>query len=93
MVCCSFVVFAQKPQDYPIQPVPFTSVKLTDHFWTSRIETNRTATIPASFARCVSTGRVKNFEMAAARSGKFCTTYPFDDTDLYKTIEGASYMQ
>lgn len=91
MVCCSFGVFAQKQQDYPIQPVPFTSVKLTDPFWTSRIETNRTATIPASFARCVSTGRVKNFEMAAARSGKFCTTYPFDDTDIYKTIEGASY--
>lgn len=81
---------AQK-QDYPIQPVPFTSVKLTDQFWTSRIETNRTATIPASFARCESTGRVKNFVMAAEHKGKFCTTYPFDDTDIYKTIEGASY--
>ena len=88
--CCSFSAYAQK-QDYPIQPVPFTSVTLTDQFWTSRIETNRTATIPASFARCESTGRVKNFEMAAERKGKFCTTYPFDDTDIYKTIEGASY--
>ncbi len=81
---------AQK-QDYPIQPVPFTSVKLNDQFWSSRIETNRTATIPASFARCESTGRVKNFVMAAEHKGKFCTTYPFDDTDIYKTIEGASY--
>ncbi|WP_428329963.1 glycoside hydrolase family 127 protein [Mucilaginibacter sp.] len=87
---CSLSAFAQK-QDYPIQPVPFTSVKLTDQFWTSRIETNRTATIPASFARCESTGRVKNFTMAAEHKGKFCTTYPFDDTDIYKTIEGASY--
>ncbi|MFS2185363.1 glycoside hydrolase family 127 protein, partial [Mucilaginibacter sp. Mucisp84] len=43
------------------------------------------------FARCENTGRVKNFEMAAARSGKFCTKFPFDDTDIYKTIEGASY--
>lgn len=83
-------VSAQK-QDYPIQPVAFTSVKLTDSFWTQRIETNRTVTIPASFARCESTGRVKNFQMAAERKGKFCTTYPFDDTDIYKTIEGASY--
>ena len=81
---------AQK-QDYPIKPVPFTSVKLSDQFWSSRIETNRTATIPASFARCESTGRVKNFVMAAEHKGKFCTTYPFDDTDIYKTIEGASY--
>ena len=90
MACYSFSAYAQK-QDYPIQPVPFTSVKLTDQFWTSKIETNRTATIPASFARCESTGRVKNFEMAAEHKGKFCTTYPFDDTDIYKTIEGASY--
>ncbi|MBK0377731.1 glycoside hydrolase family 127 protein [Mucilaginibacter segetis] len=81
---------AQK-QDYPIQPVAFTNVKLTDHFWTSRIETNRTVTIPASFERCKTTGRVKNFEMAAEHKGKFCTVYPFDDTDIYKTIEGASY--
>jgi len=86
----SLSAYAQK-QDYPIQPVPFTSVKLTDQFWTNRIETNRTATIPASFARCESTGRVKNFVMAAEHQGKFCTTYPFDDTDIYKTIEGASY--
>ena len=90
LACCSLSAYAQK-QDYPIQPVAFTSVKLTDQFWSSRIETNRTATIPASFARCESTGRVKNFEMAAEHKGKFCTTYPFDDTDIYKTIEGASY--
>jgi uncharacterized protein len=90
ITCFSLGAFAQK-QDYPIQPVPFTSVKLSDHFWTSRIETNRTVTIPASFARCESTGRVKNFVMAAEHKGKFCTVYPFDDTDIYKTIEGASY--
>ena len=90
LACSSLGVFAQN-RDYPIQPVPFTSVKLSDHFWTTRIETNRTVTIPASFARCESTGRVKNFQMAAEHKGKFCTVYPFDDTDIYKTIEGASY--
>ncbi|NVM63251.1 hypothetical protein FHW88_001527 [Mucilaginibacter sp. SG538B] len=84
------IAYAQT-KDYPIKPVSFTNVKLNDKFWTPRIETNRTVTIPASFARCENTGRVKNFEMAAARSGKFCTKFPFDDTDIYKTIEGASY--
>lgn len=83
-------VFAQRA-DYPIQAVPFTKVKLTDKFWLPRIETNHKVTIPASFARCEETGRVKNFEMAAAHSGKFCTIFPFDDTDIYKTIEGASF--
>ena len=77
--------------DYTIQPVDFTKVKLTDNFWSPRIKINQTVTIPASFDRCESTGRVKNFEMVAAKSGKFCTTYPFDDTDIYKTIEGASF--
>lgn len=81
--------FAQP--DYPFTPVPFTEVRLHDSFWQPRLETNRTVTIPASFEQCRLTGRIKNFEMAAARAGKFCTKYSFDDTDVYKTIEGASY--
>lgn len=89
-ILCTTMAAAQV-KDYPIQPVSFTKVKLDDHFWLPRIETNRRVTIPASFARCQNTGRVSNFEMAAARKGSFCTKYPFDDTDIYKTIEGASY--
>lgn len=88
-----FIAVASLAQqkDYAIQAVNFTNVKLTDKFWLPRIQTNHTVTIPASFARCESTGRVKNFEMAASRSGKFGTVFPFDDTDIYKTIEGASF--
>lgn len=83
-------VFAQH-KDYPIKPMVFNEVHLTDNFWLPRLKINETVTIPASFERCEKTGRVKNFVMAAERSGKFCTLYPFDDTDIYKTIEGASY--
>ena len=86
----SLPVLAQK-KDYAIKEVNFTQVKLSDKFWLPRIETNRTVTIPASFERCENTGRVKNFVMAAQHQGKFCTRYPFDDTDIYKTIEGASF--
>lgn len=82
---------AQAKKDYPIQAIPFTNVKVNDNFWRPRLEVNRTVTIPSSFEQCKITGRIKNFEMAAAREGKFCTVYPFDDTDIYKTIEGASY--
>jgi len=78
--------------DYPIQPVPFTSVKLTDNFWAPRIKKNASVTIPIAFGFCESTGRVKNFEIAAGLdTGKFQTIYPFDDSDVYKIIEGASY--
>jgi uncharacterized protein len=78
--------------DYPIQPVPFTSVKLTDNFWAPRIKKNATVTIPIAFGYCESTGRVKNFEIAGRLdTGKFRTIYPFDDSDVFKIIEGASY--
>ncbi|MFN8210021.1 MAG: glycoside hydrolase family 127 protein [Bacteroidales bacterium] len=78
--------------DYPIQPVPFTSVKLTDDFWASRIRKNAEVTIPIAFGYCTSTGRIKNFEVAGKLdTGRFRTIYPFDDSDVFKIIEGASY--
>lgn len=78
--------------DYPIQPVPFTSVKLTDNFWAPRIKKNATVTIPIAFSYCESTGRVKNFEIAGGLdTGRFQTIYPFDDSDVFKIIEGASF--
>jgi DUF1680 family protein len=78
--------------DYPIQPVPFTSVKLTDSFWAPRIKKNADVTIPIAFHYCETTGRVKNFEIAGGiDTGRFQTIYPFDDSDVFKIIEGASY--
>jgi DUF1680 family protein len=78
--------------DYPIKPVPFTSVKLTDNFWAEKVKKNAEVTIPIAFGYCESTGRVKNFEIAGGLdTGKFQTIYPFDDSDVFKIIEGASY--
>ena len=37
-------------------------------------------------------GRIDNFLAAAGkRENKICSEFPFDDTDVYKWIEGASY--
>lgn len=78
--------------DYPIQPVQFTSVRLTDDFWAPRIKRNADVTIPIAFSYCESTGRVRNFEIAGGLdTGKFQTIYPFDDSDVFKIIEGASF--
>lgn len=78
--------------DYPIQPVPFTAVKLTDGFWAPRILKNADVTIPIAFSYCESSGRIKNFEIAGKLdTGTFKTLYPFDDSDVFKIIEGASY--
>ena len=76
---------------YPIQPIPFHRVQLQDNFWAPRIETVRTVTIPATLRKNEETGRVKNFEVAAGTiPGGVCTRFPFDDSDLYKSIEGAA---
>lgn len=78
--------------DYPIQGVPFNEVKISDQFWLPKIETNRTVTIPASFAKCEEMGRMDNFLIAGGKmKGKVKGEMPFDDTDVYKIIEGASY--
>jgi DUF1680 family protein len=78
--------------DYPVQPVPFTQVRFEDDFWAPRLETNRTVTIPHVFAMSEETGRVENFAIAGGIvEGQQCGIYPFDDSDVFKTIEGASY--
>lgn len=78
-------------KDYPIQPVPFTQVKVDDKFWAPKIEVNREVTIPYVLKMCEVHGRIANFKAAADHSGAKLSVYPFDDTDLYKAIEGASY--
>jgi len=88
---------AQAPKaDYPAAPVPFTDVHLTDGFWAPRLEINRTVTIPHVIRMSEETGRVRNFDLAAsalagAADGKYCSRFPFDDSDVYKVIEAASY--
>ena len=78
--------------DYKIQGVPFNEVKINDQFWLPKIETNRTVTIPASFAKCEEMGRMDNFLIAGGKmKGRIKGEMPFDDTDVYKIIEGASY--
>lgn len=84
---------AQKKQaDYPIQPVDFTHVHVNDHFWAPKMQVNADVSIPYVLDKCQQTGRIDNFlEAAGTKKGDKLTEYPFDDTDLYKVIEGASY--
>lgn len=78
---------------YPYSPVPFTSVKVTDSFWGQRLKASREVTIPLAFSKCEESGRYENFVKAAHPSENYKVEgLPFDDTDVYKTIEGASYL-
>ena len=78
---------------YPITPVQFTSVKVGDGFWGQRLKASREVTIPLAFSKCEETGRYENFVKAAHPSEEYeVGGLAFDDTDVYKTIEGASYV-
>ena len=93
---CSISMNMAFPQQvwpsYPIGPVPFTSVHVNDNFWAPRIRTNHEITIPIAIQKCRETGRIKNFKIAGKlEKGSFCSLYPFDDSDIYKIIEGASF--
>src|SRR5262252_2076617 len=92
----SLLTLPAQERDYPVKPVPFTAVHVNDGFWAPRIEINRTVTIPFAFQKDEETGRLDNFIRAAeALKGEPHDTkppgYPFDDTDIYKVIEGAAY--
>lgn len=95
LLACSTYAQQQKPaihSGYPIDPVPFTSVKVTDNFWGQRLRASREVTIPLAFSKCESEGRYENFVKAAHPSDDYKVEgFSFDDTDVYKTIEGASY--
>jgi DUF1680 family protein len=81
----------QHQHDYPIRPVSFTQVRTEKGFWHDRIEINRTVTIPYDFRKCEETGRISNFAKAGGlQKGKFEGIF-FNDSDLYKVIEGAAY--
>lgn len=79
---------------YPINPVPFTAVKVTDGtFWGQRLRAAREVTVPLAFSKCESEGRYRNFVQCQNPSPDYPPSgFSFDDTDVYKTIEGASYM-
>ncbi|UCE42830.1 MAG: glycoside hydrolase family 127 protein, partial [Candidatus Aminicenantes bacterium] len=95
--CISVIVLAgiacQKgvKRDYPVQPVEFTKVKVTDDFWLPRIETNQRVTIPFAMQQNVETGRVENFAIAGRLIEGEYKGERYNDTDVYKVMEGAAY--
>lgn len=97
LICAALPAQQSPKRDYPIQPVPFTAVHVNDEFWAPRMEVNRKVSIPTAFEQCERTGRIENFVRAAMvlqhkdLTDKHAPGYPFDDTDPYKVIEGASY--
>jgi DUF1680 family protein len=93
LVVVAFLSFAPAAplHDYPIRAVPASAVTIDDEFWKPKIEINRTVTIPYILKQNEDTGRVANFEKAAGKKAGPYEGRRFNDTDVYKIIEAASY--
>src|SRR6476646_955984 len=80
-----------RPADYPISPVPLAQVKVTGGFWETKLETNRTVTIPHIRDQNEKTGRVDNLRNGAGKMAGDYQGRRFNDTDVYKIVEAASF--
>ncbi|MEZ5010654.1 MAG: glycoside hydrolase family 127 protein [Bacteroidales bacterium] len=76
---------------YPITSLSLTSVIIKDNFWLPIIERNRTITIPYAFGKCEETGRIDNFSKAAGLMEGDYEGMRYNDSDVYKILEGACY--
>ena len=66
-------------------------LKISDNFWEKRLDVNKEITIPATFKKSEETGRISNFAKAGgSEEGSFEGIF-FNDSDVFKIIEGASY--
>jgi DUF1680 family protein len=77
--------------DYSIRAVPATDVRMEDEFWRPRIDVNRTVTLPHILKQNEATGRVRNFAKASGKVEGPFEGRRYNDTDVYKAIEAASY--
>jgi len=84
-------IFAADPPTKPLTPVPFTDVTLGGDFWGPRLAATRRGTLAQNFEQCEKTGRIDNLRHAAAGSGEY-KGYFFNDSDVFKAIEGACYQ-
>ena len=74
-----------------IRQVDFSNVKITDNFWSPRLKKHVTTTLPVCMEQIEhKTGRIRNFENAAKRSGEHSGIF-YDDSDVYKALEGMAY--
>ncbi|MFD1140356.1 glycoside hydrolase family 127 protein [Larkinella insperata] len=86
-----FVTLRGFSQDYPITPVPLSQVKVQSGFWYDRLERARTVTLPHAFHKLEETGKFENFAVAGGLKKGTFNGVRFDESDVYKVVEGAAY--
>ena len=81
-----------KSEHARLKPVPLDAVRLTDSFWAPKRKVLREVTLPGQYALCESTGRIDNFRRAAGKIDKEFQGIYYNDSDVYKWLEAASWV-
>jgi DUF1680 family protein len=84
----------EKANEQPLKkiaPVDFSHIKITGSFWAPRLKNHAETTLAVCIDQIENqTGRIRNFENAARGEGKHSGIF-FDDSDVYKALEGIAY--
>ena len=87
----SVVVDTSRSPHAHLKPLPLIDVRLLDGLWEPRRRVNRKVTLPSQYDLLENTGRLDNFRRAAGKiDGDFQGIY-FNDSDVYKWLEAASW--
>lgn len=79
------------PNIYPATPVPFTEVEVNDGFWNDWINRVGMKFLPHNFQYCEKEKKIDNFRVAAGKMEGKHVGACFEDSDVYKVLEGAAY--
>lgn len=79
------------PLDYPINPPALGDVKVNGGFWGHWHDSHYKHGIEHYLEYCEKTGRIQNFEAAAGLKDAKHQGASFNDSDVYKIIEGMSW--
>ena len=90
LIACSTAAFGAA-KDYPVTPVPFTSVHVTGGFWRQKMTVAVDNMVPYNLQKCEDTGRISNFAVKGGLEQGSHQGAGFNDSDLAKILEGAAY--
>jgi DUF1680 family protein len=74
-----------------LKPVSLSKIALQKGFWWDRYHTNLEDTLPSQYHMLEQTGRLDNFRRLQGEVPKSYQGYVFNDSDVYKWLEAASW--